>query len=70
MTWKPASQAPRDGFPIAVAVRITCNCGKGAICVLTSARENGEWIHPPFSHSFEVVEFYELPPPNCFGVKQ
>lgn len=63
--WKPERLAPRDAWPMAIAVRITCNCGKGGIVVLSGGRRNGEWIIDHFNHSFEIVEFFVLPKPSC-----
>jgi hypothetical protein len=65
MAWKPASSAPREAWPLAVAVRITCSCGEGGIVVLSGARQNGEWVLDDFPHRFDIVEFFELPKPNC-----
>ena len=69
MIWKPAIAAPRDAWPLAVAVRITCDCGKGGIVVLSGGRVNGEWHLGDFEHQFDIVEFLELPKPNCSRVQ-
>jgi hypothetical protein len=64
MKWKPALYAPRDAWPVAIAVTLTCDCGKGGRVVLIGARQNGEWIfQTEFNHRFDITHFLVLEKP-------
>lgn len=65
--WEPAAQAPDDAWPMALAVRITCDCAKGGMVVLTGARVKGEWLVEPFAHTYEIIEFFLMPEPTRPG---
>lgn len=65
--WEPASQAPANGGPFAVACTITCNCGKGGRVVVTGDRHKGEWVMT-IEHQVDITHFMRLPlPPGMSG---
>jgi hypothetical protein len=62
--WLPPAQAPADAWPLAILVELTCSCGEGGRCVLSAARQAGEWVIEPIEHTFEIRGFVHLPDPD------
>ncbi len=62
--WKPASEAPADAWPLAIAATLQCDCdgAKGGRVVMTGARQGGKWVLE-CQHDIDITHFMELPKP-------
>lgn len=60
--WKPAREAPKEAWPVAICGTILCSCGKGGRIVFTGSRHHGHWVHD-CEHEVEITHYYVMPMP-------
>lgn len=62
--WKPAIDAPKDAWPLAICATLMCDCegSKGGRIVVTGGRMDGHWVIE-CEHELDVTHYLQLPTP-------